>query len=143
MQEDILELSAIVPERPQARLRTLGDPEGTLYELAIPEEFGSVALRRLGLKFQEVQELMGKSTLSVAQEKRAESLLNEVCGVLVIDAPAEAIAALPGLTKQGLATRFFGLTGEFMMESGLLPESILENLRRASSDSTEETPDAG
>jgi hypothetical protein len=118
---EILELSALAPVRPQARVRTDADPDGTLYELAVPEDFGAVALRELGNRYAEVEGLVGsEGKLTKAQEKRLEKLLDEVVAALVRDIPAETVAALPYMTKRALAMRFFVGLGDDL--TGLMGE---------------------
>jgi hypothetical protein len=112
MPEEILELSALVPERPKARLRTEADPEGQIYELAAPADFGAVSLARVGRLISETEELWGAAKRSSAQDRRLEKLLDQLASALVPEAPAESIAALPAFTKRALGVRFLAEGGE-------------------------------
>jgi hypothetical protein len=106
-----------VPIRQKARLRTEANPEGTLYELATPEDFGPVDLRTLGTKYAEVEALLGSDgELDAAEDKRITQLTDEVVGRLLIDAPAEDVAALPFATKRALVMRFFVSMGGTVVE---------------------------
>lgn len=108
---EVLELSALTPERPKARITTDADPDGTIYELAVPEDFGAVDLARMGQMFSEHDNLWEAVSRSKAEDKRLEKLLNDIASKLIPDAPADAVKALPAITKRGLAVRFFVSAG--------------------------------
>lgn len=110
--DSILDLDALAPKREQARIRTDADPDGTIYELAAPADFGAVALAELSRIFTEHDELWEKAKRSAAEDKRLEKLLDELAQRLIPDAPAAAIAALPALTKRMVAVRFFVAAGQ-------------------------------
>jgi hypothetical protein len=115
--DETLDLSALAPVRPKARLRTEGNPDGTLYELAQPEDFGPVDLRELGNKYAEAETLLSSDeALTPAEDKRITTLTNELVGRLLIEAPAEDVAALPFSTKRALVMRFFVQLGDGMLE---------------------------
>lgn len=107
MAEKILDLSALAPKRQKARL-----PNGEVYELAGPEDFGAVQLSRVGQMIVETDELWTAKKLTVAQQKRLTSLLDKLAQALIPDAPAEAVAKLPAVTKRVLGLRFLEEGGE-------------------------------
>lgn len=116
MAEDILELSALPPKRPKALLKTEADPEGTVYELAVAQDFDPSALRRLGRLVEEMDGLwMQKKAHTAKQTTRIETLLDKLAMSLIREAPAEAVAALPAVTKRALAIRFLVTTGQEMV----------------------------
>lgn len=122
MADEILDLSALTPEREQARIRTDADPDGTIYELAAPEDFGAVTLSQLGSIYSQHDELWEKAKRTPAEDKRLEQLLDDLAQRLIPDAPAAAIAALPALTKRVVAVRFFVAAGQATAD--LLPSTL-------------------
>lgn len=118
---DILDLGGLAPERPLARIRTEANPEGDLYELLVPENLGAADLARLSRLFTDHDLLWEKARRTKAEDARLEGLLNRMAGTLVPDAPAEAVEALPALTKRGLAVRFF-------VEAGVMAQRPLAGL---------------
>jgi hypothetical protein len=108
---EILDLNALAPERETARLRWAEDEEGTLYELLAPQDLGAIELAELTRLFQNHDELWEKDTRTKAEDKRLVILLDTLAQRLIPDAPLEAVAALPALTKRGLAVRFFVSAG--------------------------------
>lgn len=112
MTEEYLELSALEPERPKANLRTSANPDGTVYELALPTDFSAVELVRMSRMVDELDALWeSPKKLNKPQEARLEKLLNLIAAQLVIGAPDEEIAALPAITKRGLGLSFFVSAG--------------------------------
>jgi hypothetical protein len=140
---EVLELNALVEERPQARIKTPEDPEGTLYNLLVPEEIGTVDLARLSRLYVEHDELWEKETRSAAEDKRLEKLSLDLTQALIPDAPAASIKALGAVTKRGLAVRFFVSAGLASKEALGQLASNLANSSQGSPASTEETPPAG
>lgn len=139
MTQEILDLNRLTQERTLARI----DTDGTLCELADPEDFSAVQLARLGRLFTEHDRLWEAEERNSAEDQRLESLLDEVTQMLIPDAPADAIKALPALSKRGLAVRFFvsaGLASQATMGS---LESLLANSSPGSPASTEDTPASG
>lgn len=106
-EDEVLDLSALAPERPRARIKHDGALEGELYELAVPGDFGVVGLRDFGRQVDEMDRLWERETLSASQELRLEKILNTLTGTLIRDCPPEVIAAVPAVDKRGLVVRFF------------------------------------
>lgn len=109
--DEILELSSLIPERPKACIKTDDDPGGTIYELAVPEDFGAAPLARISRCFAEHDKLWEKGRRTATEDKRLEKLLNDLAQRIIPDAPSSAIAALPALQKRMVAVRFFVATG--------------------------------
>lgn len=118
---EILELSTIIPERPKANLKTPENPEGKSYELAVPEEFGAVALQEYGRLVNEMDDLWERK-LTAPQKVRLEKVLNALAVMLIPDAPLADLERLPAVTKRSLAIRFFVQAGQLIAE-GLDVES--------------------
>lgn len=137
MSDHILQLNDIEPEaRQEARL-----PDGKVYQLKKPEDFGPVPFRRLGLLFNAMEELMGvEGDLSDSQEASLEQTINELAGQLIIDAPESAVADIPAIKKRGLVLRFFIQAGKEVQD--LIPSTSVTSLL-AANDSTEETQSNG
>lgn len=70
MTDEILDLSALAPERAKVRLRTEAKPDGTIYELAVPEEFGAAGIQRIGRLIVEVDELWESARRSTRRRRR-------------------------------------------------------------------------
>ena len=105
---EILELNALAPDRHQARL-----PDGEVYDLAVPDDFGAVALRRVARLFDAVETLMSQEKdLTASQEAKLEKSLSALVSLLIPEAPAEVVAQIPATKKRGLAIRFFTQAGE-------------------------------
>lgn len=121
--QEILELSALAPTREKAIIRTEANPDGTIYELAAPEDFGVAGLATMGKLFSEHDVLYEQAERTPAEDSRLETLLDDLTQRLIPDAPAAAIAALPALTKRMLAVRFFVSTGQ--ATAPLLPKVLL------------------
>lgn len=121
MTDDILELSALPPEREKVRLRTSADPDGTIYEMIAPDELGAVSMASLGRLFEAQEELWNAKSPSAAEQKRLAKLLDDLASRLIPDAPREAVEALGALAKRALVLRFFVQAGERV--SRLLPAS--------------------
>lgn len=116
MEEQILELSALAPEREKARLRWPANPEGEVFELATPSDFGAVTLATMGRWITHADALMSsEKALTAAQGKDLEKTLNKIAGKLILDAPADVIALLPAVDKRSLAMRFLAESGRQMM----------------------------
>lgn len=130
---EVLDLSALTPERPKARIRTSKDPDGTLYEVRVPEDYSAGALSRYMKRIEEFDRLWDKGALDRSEEKHIERVLNGLAGELLIGAPARDVAALPAASKRGLVMRFFASVALTTMgATGLRPEM-------AESGSTSET----
>lgn len=143
MTEDLLELSALTPVRPRATLRTDANPDGTIYELAVPQEFGTVALSQLASMYAEIETLSADPKLTKAKEKRLDTLVNKLACRLIPDAPKEEVEALPAITKRGLALSFFVKAGEVTMPLIGASASLLASSPPASNGSTAATPETG
>lgn len=141
MTDDVLELSTLAPTRERALVKTEADPEGTWFELADPADFGAGALSRIGKKVAETDGLFAKPKLSKAQERLLEQLLDEVAQAMLPDVPAETIRALPAITKRALGIRFFVLSGQQPLLTGVL--QTLESSQPGASASMAAIPNDG
>lgn len=115
--DDVLELSGLAPARRPVRIRTPDDPDGTMYELAERQDFGTVQLARLGRMLEQHDKLIEKRTLTAAEEKRADALLDELAAHLIIGAPREVLAAVHPVEKRDLVLAFFTRAGRAVYES--------------------------
>jgi len=120
--DNILDLSALTVERPKARIKTDADPDGTIFELAIPEDFGVVEMARLSRMVTEFDTLYEAESRSKAEDKRLEALQQQITQILIPDAPAEAVKALPFTDKRGLAVQFFVKAGLAQVPYMQVPE---------------------
>jgi hypothetical protein len=102
-----IELSAVAPKRPTANLKTPKNPEGTLYELAVPEDFGDTGLHELSVMQERLDELWAIKKPSETEAKQCARLLNRLTVALIRDVPPEDVAILPPVTKRALVARFF------------------------------------
>jgi hypothetical protein len=149
-EKDILELSALAPERKQVPLKWPENPDGVMVELALPSDFGTAdhaQLERDRIKF---QQLRVRENLSPAEANTMDVLLDSMARRLIIGGPDEAVAALPSAVKQEVADRFF-----YPSESKLydyvaqMPADQMERLYRLASSSpdsagsTEDHPQSG
>jgi len=149
-EQDILELSALAPERKQVPLKWAENPDGVMVELALPSDFGTAdhaQLERDRIKF---QQLRVRDNLSPAEVNTLDDLLNRLARRLIIGGPDEAVAALPPSVKQEVADRFFAPSESRLYEfvTNMPEEQMLRLYRLASSSpdsavSTEEPPPNG
>lgn len=112
VEPDVLELSAIMPARAKARLRTLANPEGlrpdgSEYELVTPEELSLIELRRLGADWQRTRDLQAPEKATKRDLEDAERILNDLVTRLIDGAVVEDVAQLPVMTRESVAIRFF------------------------------------
>lgn len=146
MAPEILDLNALAPDKPLARIRwadEAGEHDET-FELLVPEEIGTLELSRLSRVYTQHDELWEKEKRTAAEDKRLVKLSNELTQLLIPDAPATAVAALSAVTKRGLAVRFFvgaGLAGQVTMGKDVMSQ-LTSNLP-GSPASTEEEPGSG
>lgn len=138
MSDQVLELNALDPDRSSARL-----PDGNIYELKVPEDFGSVGFRKVGKLFSKVEDLLDHDLdLTKAQEKQLEQSLDDLACELIVGAPPEVASQIPAIKKRALALRFFGQAGEDLRS--LVPAlQTLEISPPAVSGSTEEIQSDG
>lgn len=112
---DVLELNALrAVDRPQARIKWTGNPEGELFYLLQAEDMNAIEMSKLSRLFHDHDQLWEAEKRTKAEDTRLTKLLDELAGKLIIDAPADAISELPALTKRGLAVRFFVQAGVAM-----------------------------
>lgn len=105
--DELLELSSLVPKRRRARLRTEKDPDGTIYELAVASDFGARTLQQLFHEISEMDDLWGNPKISKAEEKRLDVLLNTLAARLIVGIPDADVAEIPAIDKRALVMRFF------------------------------------
>lgn len=151
-EQNVLDLSAIAPERQKARLRTAKNPEGlrpdgTLYELRAPEEMSARELRSVGASISEMLTLWN-SAKTKAEDAKIEKLLNGIACQVLHDAPVSAVRGLPAIVKRGVAMGFLARSSELAQESMGVETLMARALLLASSlhgsnGSTEETPEPG
>lgn len=150
MAPEILDLNALAPDKPLARIRWATADDGEVvehdetFELLVPEEVGTLDLARLGRLYTQHDELWEKEKRSAAEDKLLVKLANDLGQALIPGAPADAIAALSAVTKRSLAMRFFvgaGLVGQTVMGEEVL--SQLTSRSPGSPASTEEGPSSG
>lgn len=124
---DVLELSAIIPERRRALLKTMANPsglraDGEEYELLDPAEMSLVQLAEVGREQQSIQRLFEKDP------EKAEAALNRLVGVVLLQAPVEDIAQLPFITKIGVLRDFTnGVSAAYATQA---PPAATENGER-------------
>lgn len=125
---DVLELNALQPEdRPQARIKWEGNPEGELFNLLLADDMTAVEMSRLARLFYEHDKLWEAEKRTKAEDTKLIKLLDELAGRLIPDAPADAVKALSALTKRSLAVRFFVQAGAAMRPAMAGLESSLGN----------------
>jgi hypothetical protein len=103
----VLELSALAPKRQKVLIRTAKSPDGELFEMASPADIGILEFERLAALFTELGEAMGREKPTVAEEKRAAQLLDQLAGRILIDAPATDVRKIGALDKMRLIDAFF------------------------------------
>lgn len=118
MTDEILEIGDLDPIRAKVRLRTKANPEGAVYELAIPEDFGAVDCSRIGAEILEMDRLWGLKDLSETDGQALVKLCNTIAGKLIPEAQTAEIEALPDVTKRAVALRFFVQSGSIVHRIG-------------------------
>jgi hypothetical protein len=148
--QEILELSALAPERKQVPLKWPENPDGVMVELALPSDFGTADHAQLERDRIRFQALRVREDLSPAESNTMDALLDSMARRLIIGGPDEAVSALPSSVKQEVADRFFYPSESKLLEVvANLPEDQLENLYRLASSSpgsavsTEDRPRSG
>lgn len=109
--DQVLELSTLAPTRQRALIRTEANPEGlrpdgTAYELTVPEELSLVQLHEISRSADDIQKLWGNAAITKADQERLEKAMNGYMLLLIHGATAEVVADLPGLTKQSVLLGF-------------------------------------
>lgn len=146
MSTEILDLNALAPERPQARIRWK-DEDGEhdeIFGLLVPEEIGTLELSKLSRLYTQHDELWEKEHRSKVEDRQLEKLSNQLTQMFIPDAPATAVAALSAVTKRSLAVRFF--VGAGLATQATLGAEVVSQLTSslpASRASTEEEPSSG
>jgi hypothetical protein len=150
MATEILDLNALAPEHPLARIRWAEIVDDAVvehdetFELLVPEEIGTLELSRITRIYTDHDELWEKEKRTAAEDKRLEKLANDLTQKLIPDAPATAVAALSAIAKRSLAVRFFVGAG-LATQTALGPDLVaqLTNSSLGSLASTEEESDSG
>ena len=132
--EEIIELSGIVPDRPKGRIRTMEDGAEKVTEitLRVPQEFGAAALHGLRLELEAADALYTKKTkLDPTEEKQIERRFNQLAGRLIVGATPAEIATLPIQQRRGIGIRFFAEDAS-LLSSVLGTDMILRMAERLS-----------
>lgn len=156
-EQEILELSAIAPERRVLPLKWRESRPGAadvdmeeMVELAVPEDFGTIDHAELERDRIRSESLKHRDNLTASQRQEVEHLLDKLFRRLVIGGPDHALRQVPASTKQLVVDRFFApsesrLLGliQTMPEDQILRLARLGGYTLDSSDFTEGTPNAG
>lgn len=110
MDNDVLELTAILPERQKARLRTNENPEGlrpdgSEYELVNAEEMSLVDIQSVSREFTQMEALWTGARGDTEQLEL--QLLLDGLACRLIDGPGEEVVKLSAVTKRAVIMRFF------------------------------------
>jgi len=151
-EQDILELSAIAPERRVLPLRW--DEDGAameeMVELAVPEDFGTIDHAELERDRIRMDSLRLRDNLTDEQRLEVSYLLGKLFRRLVIGGPDHALKLVPEATQQLVVDRFFAPSQarllamlEQMDEAAILRLAQLGGFTPGSSGSTEATQNGG
>ena len=109
MAEPLLDLSTLAPKRETVKIITNeDDPNGKLYELATPDDLSIADNQWLMDRAEDFYKLGSKPEAELSDQERLESdlLLDKAATLALIDAPPEAINALPRPAKWRLIAVF-------------------------------------
>lgn len=109
---EVLDLSTVHPDRERIRIRTPADPDGKLYELAVPGDFGIAEMHGLENRFLRLDKMWEKrSDLTDKQAIDLEVGLAWLTRQIVRDAPDDVIAALTAMQQLQVAQAFINASG--------------------------------
>ena len=103
-----LDLSRSTLKRERVRIRTSQNPDGEVYELKRPDEFGETELHEITFQMERLDKLWEIEKPDPTQVKQRARLLNQIVGAIIPDAPPADIASgIPTINKRGVAASFF------------------------------------
>lgn len=145
MAEEILDLSALAPERQLVRIRTKEDPDGTLYELLHPDELGVAETHSFATLGRRVQSLWVKKTLTAKDRDELDRALTKIVRFVLPGCPPEIIDRLSDIQKSRVSIQFTKQMPEDVVKNAAaaVEELIGESASRPSNASTAGTPAAG
>lgn len=96
----ILDLSTLAPERPTVRIKTKADPEGKLYEMAVPDDLSLADQQFLYARAGRLDTLMSKAEPTTEERQELTMVVDKAASLILRDVPDQVMDELPNLQKQ-------------------------------------------
>jgi len=110
--EDVLDLSDIIPDRKQVRFET----DGPLYDMVLPDELSIVERARLMQLHRLLEKLNNRPNLSRAEAEKMTRAMNEAARLVLKDISDEDFRRISDFKKEAVVLGFMSAFGNAMMK---------------------------